>query len=217
MPVLVHRSSTRRRALTAVGLVSVIAVIGVQAASGARTHAASVKTASGGATNSSAADTVPANQPALDTAADDAKSVAGTAYYTDARVDDAANTVDVYLAHAPQSIIDQLQAMHPGTYVINNDAAHPLSQLLQVEHSLSLTSLQSAGIDAVVAYPTSDGYLKVGVTSDRDSAIQAAQSALDSSYGAGLIQVYGGAGGVTLLPAQGRSLGGASTAEQAHR
>jgi hypothetical protein len=196
----VYFSSTgRRRLLIASCFVCIAVVGGVQASTGAGSHAMTLGAASAeAATDAGSAGTTPANQPALDQAADDAKSVAGAAYYTDARVDDAANAVDVYLADAPQSIIDQLQAMHPGTYVINNDAAHPLSQLLQVEHSLSLTALQSAGINAVVAYPTSDGHLKVGVTSNSDSAVQAAQSALDSSYGAGLIQVYPGAQRVTL-------------------
>jgi hypothetical protein len=133
----------------------------------------------------------PPNQPALDRAAEDAGNIAGKAYYTDARVNDEANKVDLYLARAPQSVIDQLQAKHPGTYVINNDAAHPLSELLKLQHSLSFQALQAKGIDAVESYPTSDGYLKVGVRGNSD--VQAAQVALDSMFGAGIIKVFGGA------------------------
>ena len=144
----------------------------------------------------------PANQPALDRAADDAESIAGTSYYTDARVNDDANKVDLYLANAPQSVIDQLQAKHPGTYVIDNDARHPLSELLRVQHSLSFQALQAKGIDAVISYPTSEGYLKVGVRGDND--VQAAQAALDAIYGPGIIKVFGGAEGVNLLPYRGQ-------------
>lgn len=133
----------------------------------------------------------PPNQPALDAAASDAESVAGSAYYTDAVVDDAANTVDVYLASAPQSIIDQLQSLHPGTYVIHNDAAHPLSELRKLRDSLPLAALSAQGIDVVSAGPTPDGYLKVGVSSATD--VQAAQSAFDSADGVGVVKVYGGA------------------------
>lgn len=133
----------------------------------------------------------PANQPALDRAAEDAQAIAGGGYYTDARVDDDANKVDLYLVDAPQSVIEQLEAKHPGTYVIHNDAAHPLSELLKIEHSLPLSSLQSKGIDVVTAGPTPQGYLSVGVSVNSD--VQAAQSVLDSIYGPGIIKVFGGA------------------------
>jgi hypothetical protein len=132
----------------------------------------------------------PANQPALDRAANDAQSLA-SGYYTDARVDDAANKVDLYLTHAPRPVLDRLQAAHPGTYVIHNHAAHTLHELLEIEHALSFTALRSKGIDVVTAYPTSDGYLKVGIRGHGD--VHAAQSALDSMYGPGIIKVFGGA------------------------
>ncbi|MGH2913253.1 MAG: hypothetical protein ACRDJ3_12345 [Solirubrobacteraceae bacterium] len=120
----------------------------------------------------------PVNQPALDVAASDARAVAGTAYYTDAVVNDAANDVDVYLAHAPQSVIDRLQGVHPGSYVIHNDAAHPLSELLELQKSLDLSVLRAQGIDVVSTYPGRDGYLEVGVSKDVD----AAQASLDAKY-----------------------------------
>ena len=140
----------------------------------------------------------PANQPALDRAAGDAQSIA-SGYYSDARVDDAADKVDLYLTHAPRSVLDRLRAAHPGTYVIHNDAAHTLHELLEVEHSLSFTTLRSQGIDIVVAYPTSDGYLKVGIRGHRH--VQAAQAALDSIYGPGIIKVFGGAEPAEITPA----------------
>jgi hypothetical protein len=135
----------------------------------------------------------PPNQPALDRAADDAQSTAGAAYYTDSRVNAATITVDVYLAVAPQSVIDQLQSMHPGTYVIHNDAAHPLSELLRLQHALPFGPLPTGtgSVNIVEAHPTSDGYLKVGVEGNGD--VQAAQKALDAIYGPGIIKAYGGA------------------------
>lgn len=140
----------------------------------------------------------PPNQPTLDAAASDAQSVAGSAYYTDAVVNDSANTVDVYLAGAPQSVIDQLQALHPGIYVIHNDAAHPLSELLKLEHSLPLAKLSARGIDVVSAGATPDGYLSVGVRSATD--VQSAQAVFDSADGAGVVKVYGGAKPGTVAP-----------------
>ncbi len=134
-------------------------------------------------------DTSPPDQPALDAAANDAEAIAGT-YYTEARVDDAADKVDLYLASAPQSVLDQLQAKHPGTYVIYNTAAHPLSELRRIENALPAEELQSEGIDVERIAPTPEGYLAVGIQSDN---VQAAQSALDAIYGPGIIKVYGGA------------------------
>src|SRR3954447_5661349 len=135
----------------------------------------------------------PANQLALGHAADDAQAIAGSDYYTSTWVDAAANTVDVYLADAPPSIIDQLEARHPGIYVIHNDAAHPLSQLLRLQRALALGPLQTAAgtVNLVESYPTPDGHLKVGVEGDGD--VEAAQSELDSMHGAGIIEVFGGA------------------------
>ena len=105
-------------------------------------------------------------------------------------MDAAANVVHLYLADAPQSIIDQLHARHPGTYVITNDAAHPRSELIRLQHALPARPLQTANgsVDLVISYPTSDGYLEVGIAGD---AVQDAQSALDSMYGAGIIKVFG--------------------------
>ena len=138
----------------------------------------------------------PANQPALGRAADDAQAIAGGAYYTEARVDAAADVVHLSLAGAPQSIIDQLNAKHPGIYVINNDAAHPLSELRTIQDGL-LGPLQTASgtVYMVTSYPTSDGYLKVGI---EGHDVQDAQSALDSMYGTGIIEVFGGAQRITF-------------------
>jgi len=133
----------------------------------------------------------PANQPALGRAADDARAIAGGAYYTAACVDAAADVVHLSLAGAPQSIIDRLNARHPGTYVISNDAAHPLSELLRVQRALR-GALHTAGVSVQIfrSYPSSDGYLEVGI---EGHDVHDAQSALDSMFGTGIIKVFGGA------------------------
>lgn len=127
----------------------------------------------------------PANQPALDDAAQDANSIAGGSYFTGAAVDTTADTVTVYLHNAPQSVIDKLQAAHPGTYVIHNDAPATLSSLLQLKDSINPFALRADGIDVVSFGPTVDGHLAVGVSSD----VATARSELDSKYPGGLIQV----------------------------
>jgi hypothetical protein len=126
-----------------------------------------------------------ANQPALDAAADDAESLAGSSYYTNAVVNDAANTVHLYLANAPQSVIDQLTALHPGIYVIHNDAANPRSALVNLENSIDIAALSKQGVEVSSLTPMSDGYLQIGVTSN----VAAATSAIDSSYHASLVRV----------------------------
>ena len=71
----------------------------------------------------------------------------------------------VYLASAPQSIIDALNAAHPGNYIIDNTATHSLSYLdaLQQKISDDAAKLAADGIKLAYLGPTSDGHLLVGV------------------------------------------------------
>ncbi len=128
----------------------------------------------------------PSNQAALDAAADDARTVAGSSYFTDVAVDTGANIVSVYLADAPQDILDKLQAEHPGTYIFY-PAAHPRSALLDLQSSISaqIASLAASGIDVSYLQPTADGHLEIGVTTD----ITAATSQLDAAYGKDWVRV----------------------------
>ena len=128
----------------------------------------------------------PANQPTLDVAAEDAQSIAGPGYFTGAAVNDAGDTVDLYLADAPQSVIEELKAQHPGTYVIHNDAPNTNAALLKLEASFDETRLNAQGIDVTAWGPSVDGYLQVGVTGD----VGTAQSALDEIYGRNVVRVY---------------------------
>jgi hypothetical protein len=127
----------------------------------------------------------PANQPSLDDAAEDAQRVAG-GYYTGAVVNDELNKVNVYLASAPKSVIEELTTLHPMIYVIHNDAPNTNTSLLQLEKSFNPAELRAQGVNIVEWGPTPDGYLQVGVTTD----VAVAQAKLDALYGAGLIHVY---------------------------
>jgi hypothetical protein len=142
---------------------------------GVRAHSARRAT-QGGADN--------ANQLALVADASDAQSAAGS-YYTNAALNGASSTVDLYLARAPQSLIDRLNALHPGVYVIHNDAANPRSALLHLENSIDIAALRSQGVAISSLVPTSDGYLQVGVTSD----VAAATAKLNSLYDPSLFRV----------------------------
>jgi hypothetical protein len=127
----------------------------------------------------------PADQQALDGAAEDASGIAGDSYFTGTSVDTTAGTVAVYLDNAPKSVIDRLQASHPGTYVIHNDAPATMSRLLQLKSSINPFSLRAEGVDVVSFGPTVDGHLAVAVSSD----VATARAKLDSMYGSGIIQV----------------------------
>ncbi len=131
----------------------------------------------------------PANQSALDDAAEYARHVAGAAqFYTGASIDDAANKVVVYLTHAPQSVIDRLDAAHPGIYVIHNDAPRTAEALGVLENRFDFNVLQPEGIRIVSVGPSVDGYLDVGVT----SKVAEAQRKLDAVYGPNVVRVSNG-------------------------
>jgi hypothetical protein len=139
--------------------------------------------------------TTPANQPALDAAANQARKISGS-YYTSTVIHDDLDKVEVYLVNAPQSIISELQALHPDIYVIHNHARWSLSKLLKLENSLDLGALRSQGVDIVQVGPTSAGYLRVGVSSD----VATAQAKLNEIYGGGIIQVVHAEPASSLMP-----------------
>jgi len=126
-----------------------------------------------------------ATQNALDAAANDAQNIAGT-YFTGDAVHADRNTVDVYLAAAPQSVIDQLNAQHPGIYVIHNDAPNTSATLHRLTATFDPKPLEAQGIQVDQWGPTPDGYFQVGVTSD----VAAAQAILDKIYGPNVVRVF---------------------------
>lgn len=184
-------------AITALVVIAAVGLTGEQAVRGAPApygrSAASTKVTPGRvvsaattAVPTSCSDAcTPVDQPALDDAAEDASSIAGDPYFTGASVDTTADTVTVYLDNAPQSVIDQLQAAHPGTYVMHNDAPATMSSLLQLKDLINPFALRADGIDVVSFGPSVDGHLTVGVSSD----VATARAMLDSMYGSGIVQV----------------------------
>jgi len=149
-------------------------------------HALAKKIGEGDGSSSCNYACTPPNQDALDADASDGQRIAGRGYYTGAAVHADTNTVDLYLADAPQSVIDQLNAKHPGIYVIHNDAPHTSATLLKLEAGFDDAPLRARGIDVTEWGPTVDGYLQVGVTSD----VAAAQATLDQIYGPSVIHVF---------------------------
>jgi hypothetical protein len=131
----------------------------------------------------------PANQPALDAAASYAREVAGDAHcYTGTVVDDTANKVVVYLAHAPHSVLAKLRARHPGIYAIHNDAPRTMAAVLALQHDIDWAAWKAQGVDIVSTGPTQTGYLQVGVLTN----VAKAQAAFDAKYGPGLVQAVKG-------------------------
>ena len=108
-----------RRTLLALVVVGVGSGIGAAYGLGASgSSPTKVRTVGGGRI------TTPANQPALDKAAQDARRIAGDQYYAGAVIDDRENFVELYLSRAPRSILRQLRAKHPGLYrVVDNRAS----------------------------------------------------------------------------------------------
>jgi hypothetical protein len=122
-------------------------------------------------------------QNVLDGAADDARSIAGS-YFTGDAVHPDANTVDIYLKAAPQSVIDQLNAQHPGIYVIHNDAPNTSATLRKLTATFDPKPLEAHGIQVDEWGPTPDGYFQVGVTAD----VATAQAILDKIYGPNVVR-----------------------------
>jgi hypothetical protein len=123
------------------------------------------------------------DQPALDAAADDAERIAGDVYYTGCIVHHPGpGKVTLYLAHAPEDVLEKLEAAHPGVYAILNDAPRSQSAVLEI-----MATLDISGIDAVQFGPTPDGYVQVGILSP---FVALAQATMDARYGCGVIRVF---------------------------
>ena len=141
------------------------------------------------------------------------KGVAGD-YYTGLINHHDQALCEVWLANAPESVFDRLRALHPRVYVIHNDAPRSQSVVLDLRDTLDFQVLQPHGIRIVWAFPTEDGYLRVGVMGD----VAAVQERLDAIYGPNVIRVHpdtfriptlgrvnGGQRARTWLPRQGQT------------
>ena len=124
------------------------------------------------------------NQPHLSAAADDAKPVAGE-FYTGLINHHDQGTCEVWLANAPESVLERLRAMHPGVYVIHNDAPRSLKEIEEIRERVRMAALRDSGISYTGDGPTQDGFLQVTVDSDAPGA----RAKLQEMFGPGLIRV----------------------------
>lgn len=118
----------------------------------------------------------------------DAKQIAGPSYYTGCWTHRDTNTLELWLASAPPELLTELEELHPGIYVIHNDAPRSEAGLFELMDALPVDRLKAEGIRVVRVGPTHDGYLHVSVMGD----VPAAQARLDAMFGSNVARVeYG--------------------------
>jgi hypothetical protein len=124
----------------------------------------------------------------ISTTAADAKQVAGPSYYTGCMTHRETNTLELWLASAPAEVLTELEVLHPGIYVIHNDAPRSKAALFELMDALPVDRLKAEGIRVVRVGPTHDGYLHVSVMGD----VPTAQARLDAMFGSNAARVeYG--------------------------
>jgi hypothetical protein len=124
-------------------------------------------------------------ESALNPAADDARGLAGDAYYTGCRLRQELEAVELWLFKAPEQVVQELEATHPGVYLIHYDAPRPLSALDDLRDSFDWAAWKAEGVRVWAVGPTVDGYLNVVVEDD----LATAQKKLDAAYGGNVVRV----------------------------
>lgn len=130
----------------------------------------------------------------ISTTAADAKLIAGPSYYTGCWTHRDTNTLELWLASGPAELLAELEELHPGTYVIHNDAPRSQAALFELMDALPVERLKAEGIRVVRVGPTHDGYLHVGVMGD----VPTAQARLDAMFGSNVARVEYGEPAITL-------------------
>lgn len=125
-------------------------------------------------------------QTMLGEAADDARRVVGDARYTGCWVRQETETLELWLYSAPPEVLQELEEMRPGIYLIHNDAPRPLTVVSELRDSFDWAARKSEGMNVIAVGPTEDGYLRVGVLDD----VEGAQTRLDAIYGRNVVRVY---------------------------
>ncbi len=138
----------------------------------------------------------------LGEAAGDARRVVGDAYYTGCRVRQELEKLELWLFNAPSKVLQELEAIRPGVYLIHNDAPRPRAAVDGLRDSFDWAAWKAEGVEVHAVGPTEDGYLKVGVERD----LEAAQVKLDAAYGNDVVQVWE-CGPIFGLPYRGRGIG----------
>ena len=139
-------------------------------------------------------------QTVLGAAADDARRLAGDAYYTGCRVRQESETVELWLFNAPAQLLQELEVIRPGVYVIHHDAPRPRRAVDDLRDSFDWAGWKAEGVKASAVGPTEDGYLHVGVVAD----VETAQRKLDAAYGDNVVRVSQ-QGPILALPYRGGS------------
>jgi hypothetical protein len=124
-------------------------------------------------------------QTTLGEAAAEARKVVGEAHYSGCRVRQELEKLELWLFRAPSQVLQELEAIRPGVYLIHNDAPRPRTALDDLRDSLDVERWKSEGVKINLFGPTEDGYLHVGVEDDVD----AAQKKLDAAYGRNAVRV----------------------------
>lgn len=137
---------------------------------------------------------------ALDPAASDARRMAREAHYTGCRLRQDLEAVELWMCDAPSQVLQELEASHPGVYLIHNDAPRPRTRVDDLRDSFDWQRWKANGIKVWVVGPTEDGYLNVGVEDD----LETAQNELDAAYGDDVVRVSQ-QGPISALPYPGGS------------
>jgi hypothetical protein len=130
----------------------------------------------------------------LNPAAGDARRVAEEAHYTGCRLRQELESVELWMCGASSQVLDALDALHPGIYLIHNDAPRPHTAVLELMDTLPIDRLKAEGIHIVRVGPTLDGYLHVSVMGD----VPSAQARLDRIFGSNVAQVEYGEPAIAL-------------------
>ena len=75
--------------------------------------------------------------------------------------------------------------MHPGVYVIHNDAPRSLNEMEEIIGRIDIAALRDAGISIHQIGPTQHGYVRVAVERD----VPAAQGKFDEMFGPDVVRV----------------------------
>ena len=130
----------------------------------------------------------------LSDAADDAKRVVGEAHYTGCRVRQELEKLELWLFEAPASVLEELEAIRPGVWLIHNDAPRTEAALFELMHALPADRLRAEGIHVVGLGPTQDGFLHVSVMGNAPTA----QARFDAMFGGNVARVEYGEPGHAL-------------------
>jgi len=130
----------------------------------------------------------------ISTTAADARQIAGPTYYTGCMTHRDTNTLELWLASAPADLLTELEELHPGIYVIHNDAPTSEADLSKMRDTLPIDRLKAEGIRVVRVGPTHDGYLHVSVMGD----VPTAQARFDAMFGGNVARVEYGEPGRAL-------------------